>query len=360
MKSATRKDGDVTTAPSARFGGTWASGLQVVAHDVATMTQGRWAVSVGFAGDSTLACFAEWGDVPRAHESARAWAGPLIDSWTSSMDEVDYCSAVESVRDAIARGDVYQVNICRILTAPLPHAATCDIRGLDALLAERNPAPYGGYLDAGPGHARIACASPELFLSIKVVEGRRIIRSGPIKGTGRTAEDLLDKDSAENIMIVDLVRNDLSKVCKTGSVRVPDLLKVEEHPGLVHLVSYVEGELRDDCGWPEILEAAFPPGSVTGAPKLSALRIIADLEPTGRGPYCGAFGWVDADTGEAELAVAIRTFWIDDDVIHFGTGAGITWGSDPRREWEETMLKADRLITAASRSSRDERPTAGE
>ena len=128
---------------------------------------------------------------------------------------------------------------------------------------------------------------------------------------------------------------------------VPSLLEVQEHPGLVHLVSYVEGVLSRGTGWPALLAAAFPPGSVTGAPKLAALDLIAQLEPAEREFYCGAVGWVDADTGEAELAVAIRTFWARDGVLRFGTGAGITWGSDAQAEWDETRLKAARLVAVA-------------
>lgn len=196
----------------------------------------------------------------------------------------------------------------------------------------------------------IASASPELFLSVTVVDGDRIVRSGPIKGTGRTADDLTEKDVAENVMIVDLVRNDLSRASVPGSVHVPALLTIEPHPGLVHLVSIVEARLRSDVRWPDLVEATFPPGSVTGAPKSSALRLIDEVESGSRSYYCGAFGWVDADTGEAELAVAIRTFWATEGVLHFGTGAGITWGSDAEAEWEETELKAETLVRVASGS----------
>jgi para-aminobenzoate synthetase component 1 len=194
------------------------------------------------------------------------------------------------------------------------------------------------------GGLSIVSASPELFLR----RFGEVVESGPIKGTGRTEADLLPKDSAENVMIVDLVRNDLGVVCRTGSVTVPHLLTLEAHPGLVHLVSTVRGELRDDVGWSEVLGATFPPGSVTGAPKSSALRIIDEVETASRGPYCGAVGWVDAESRTAELAVAIRTFWLSEDVLRFGTGAGITWGSDADREWDETELKAERLLAVAS------------
>jgi para-aminobenzoate synthetase component 1 len=137
---------------------------------------------------------------------------------------------------------------------------------------------------------------------------------------------------------------------------------VEKHPGLVHLVSTVRGELREGVGWERLFAAAFPPGSVTGAPKSSALRIIEELESAPRGPYCGGVGWVDADRGTGELAVGIRTFWIDrtepgGTFLRFGTGAGITWGSDPAREWAETELKASRLLAVASEEYTGERET---
>ncbi len=162
---------------------------------------------------------------------------------------------------------------------------------------------------------------------------------------------MLDKDVAENVMITDLVRNDLSHVCRPGTVRVDALLEEQQHPGLVHLVSTVSARLRDGVGWRELIDAAGPPGSVSGAPKSTALQAISALEPVPRGPYCGGLGWVDATTGDGELAVGIRTFWWtpeDGGVLRFGTGAGITWGSDPQGEWDETVLKASRLVGLAS------------
>jgi para-aminobenzoate synthetase component 1 len=155
-------------------------------------------------------------------------------------------------------------------------------------------------------------------------------------------------------MIVDLVRNDLGRVCEFGSVTVPSLLAVEHHPGLVHLVSTIEGRLRPEVGWPELLDATFPAGSITGAPKLAACEEITRLEPVGRGYYCGAIGWVDADRRQGELNVAIRTFWIEGEHLHFGTGGGITWDSSPPQEWAETELKAANLIRLAT-SPREER-----
>ena len=271
------------------------------------------------------------------------------------MSRGQYVAAVDSVRQRIAAGDVYQANVCRVLDAALPDRDAHDVAGLAALLSHGNPAPYSGFVRL-PARAHsalpeagvhIATASPELFLR----RDGEVLESGPIKGTGRTEADLTSKDSAENVMIVDLVRNDLGAVCRTGSVSVPSLLAVEHHPGLVHLVSTVRGRLRDDVGWRQILDATFPPGSVTGAPKSSALRIIDEVELASRGPYCGAVGWVDADLRAAELAVAIRTFWVADGRVRFGTGAGITWGSDPQREWDETELKAEKLLAVAAGST---------
>jgi para-aminobenzoate synthetase component 1 len=342
---------DVTVTISAAFvGGRWAAELLDVTSDVSALDgSGRWAVALPYTGTPVCARFGRWSARPSIVPTRR-WVGPALESWTSSMDEAAYTSAVEQTRGAIAQGAVYQANVCRVLSAPMPDRAASDVAGLFRLLQTGNPAPYGGFLRLPDQGVHIASASPELFLAVRPLDGDRVVRSGPIKGTGRTAADLTDKDVAENVMIVDLVRNDLSRVSRPGTVTVPSLLELQEHPGLVHLVSYVEGTLLDGVTWPDLLAAAFPPGSVTGAPKYSALRLIDDLETHPRSFYCGAFGWVDADTGEAELAVAIRTFWLDGGVLHFGTGAGITWGSDAQAEWRETELKAARLVSVASGS----------
>ncbi|MEV4431234.1 chorismate-binding protein [Streptomyces sp. NPDC049602] len=334
-------------APLARFGGLVATDLRDVTHDPEALdSAGFWAVCADFEGRLTCARFGDVRPDPVPAPVPGAWRGPAAGDWTSSLDRTAYTAGVRRVREHIARGEVYQANLCRVLTAPLPDPAAADVDALTALLARGNPAPYAGTIRLPAHGVEIATASPELYLRR---EGA-LISSGPIKGTGRTVADLLPKDHAENVMIVDLVRNDLGRVSETGSVAVPELCAVEEHPGLVHLVSTVTGLLREDAGWPELLAATFPPGSVTGAPKSSALRIIEALETAPRGPYCGGVGWVDADAGTAELAVGIRTFWIDrpEGVLRFGTGAGITWGSDPEREWEETELKADRLVAIAS------------
>ena len=346
----TRHDVTVVMSASAGMGGLWASDLREVTSDTSRLdSAGRWAVAIPYVGEPVCARFRDWSPTPSDDPLGR-WQGPAQSSWSTSLDEIGYMAAVESIRGSIAAGDVYQANICRVMSAPLPDAGEVDVAALSALLAVANPSPYGGFLRLPDHGVHVATASPELFLSITPGRNGRRARSGPIKGTGRVASDLTEKDAAENIMIVDLVRNDLSIVSAPGSVRVPQLLEVQEHPGLVHLVSYVEGILGRDVRWPELLSATFPPGSVTGAPKLAALRLIAELEPASRTYYCGAFGWVDADTGEAELAVAIRTFWVSEGLLHFGTGAGITWGSDAAAEWRETQLKAEHLVDAASGS----------
>lgn len=326
--------------PIAHLGGLLGSDLVEVSDDPAVLDAGgRWAVVLPYAGSPVLARFAEW-HPSGPGEFAGPWLGPR--HWASSADETSYIRGVERVREVIAEGGVYQANVCRVLSAPLPEPARADMGGLHALLCAGNPAPYAGMVSI-PGVVEVATASPELFLR----RSGDVVESGPIKGTGRVRTDLSSKDEAENVMIVDLVRNDLSRVCATGSVSVPGLLQIEEHPGLVHLVSRVRGHLDPDVGWPDIVAATFPPGSVTGAPKLAALDLIREVEAAPREVYCGAVGWVDADRGTAELAVAIRTFWKSEGLLKFGTGAGITWGSDPAREWAETELKAGRLIEVA-------------
>jgi len=346
---------------AAYLGGLEAAELVDVTNDPSALdSSGWWAVVVTFEGTVTCARFA---NVRARTASVQGrWLGPPAGAWTSSMSQPMYTGSVDTVRELIARGDVYQANVCRLLQARLPDPEQADVSALASVLSVGNPAPYSGYIrlpaDAHPllppGGVHIATASPEQFIR----RDGDYIESSPIKGTGRTAADLLPKDEAENIMIVDLVRNDLSPVCQVGSVEVPSLLRIEEHPGLVHLVSTVSGRLIPGLGWADMFASAFPPGSVTGAPKVSALRIIRELEPVDRGPYCGAIGWVDADRKVGELAVGIRTFWLAGaatrrdrhPLVRFGTGAGITWGSDPEREWDETELKASRLVGLASRT----------
>ena len=331
------------TSPLAVVGGRLATDLVDVTSDLRALdSSGFWAVVLPYAGPPVCARFASVR--PAVPWPGPAWQGPPRASWTSSLDRAAYCAGVEAIRAAIAAGDVYQVNLCRVLSAPAGDEA--DVAALGAALAEGNPAPFSAVVRL-PGHGvEVASASPERFLR----RDGRVVESQPIKGTAATVDGFLAKDRAENVMIVDLVRNDLGRVCEYGSVTVPGLCEVEEHPGLFHLVSTVRGELRAGAGWTELIEATFPPGSVTGAPKLAAMAMIDRLEPAHRGPYCGAVGWVDADAGVGDLNVAIRSFWKAEGRLHLGTGGGITWDSTPEGEWEETELKARRLLSVVSPS----------
>lgn len=328
----------------AHLGGLWAWDPVEITADLAKLEEGgRWAVVVPYDREPVLVRFAQWSVTP-PFERIGPWSGVPLDRWSSSLDEESYITGVRRIQEYIAAGDVYQANLCRVLTADLE--TDDDVVALHHSLMSGNPAPYQSLVSIPEVGLHVACASPELFLRR---EGE-VLSSGPIKGTAPTPNLLLDKDFAENVMIVDLVRNDLSRVAQIGTVRVPDLLRIEEHPGLVHLVSEVQCRLAAKASWASIVRATAPPGSVTGAPKSSALRIIDECEAAPRDVYCGAVGWIDADRNAAELAVAIRTFWIRGNRLHFGTGAGITWGSDPYGEWQETELKARRLCQVAAQA----------
>jgi para-aminobenzoate synthetase component 1 len=329
------------TFPLAVVGGQLCTELRDVTSDLSALdSTGFWVVVLPYDGTPVCARFDRVrGAVPWP---GRPWRGPAARSWTSSLDRTAYCNGVREIHELIGAGDVYQVNLCRILSAPLPVGA--DVAALGAALSAGNPAPYSAVVRLPAQGIHIASASPERFL----LRDGPAVESQPIKGTAATPTGFLAKDRAENVMIVDLVRNDLGRVCEWGSVEVPGLCEVEKHPGLYHLVSTVRGRLRDGMGWCDAVGATFPPGSVTGAPKIAAMSVIDRLEPSSRGPYCGAIGWVDADSREGDLNVAIRTFWFAEDRIHFGTGGAITWDSTPDGEWAETELKARRLLSVVS------------
>jgi para-aminobenzoate synthetase component 1 len=328
-------------ADAALVGGRMFRDLEELTSDLAALDKGGlWVVVLPFEGPPVCSRFATC-ETARAMTWSAPWTPVPGGAWRSSMDRAAFGKGVETIRHAIAEGDVYQVNLCRRLSAPLPGWA--DVMALGQLLAQVHPAPHAAVVRLPSAGVHVASASPERFLRR---QGRKV-ESRPIKGTAASADGFSDKDRAENLMIVDLVRNDLGRVCEYGSVKVAGLFKVEAHPGLFHLVSTVRGLLRDGVGWAELVAATFPPGSVTGAPKLAALDVIARLEPVPRSVYCGAVGWVDADRGTADLAVAIRTFWVEDGELHLGAGGGITWDSTPDGEWEETELKAARLLATA-------------
>ena len=329
--------------PIAVVGGMVASGLADVTSDLAALdSSGWWAVVLPFDGEPICARFERRRPTVSLPRSALPWNGPALESWTSSLSRAEFSQRVHDIRNSIAAGDVYQVNLTRQLSAPLSPEAS--MLALGEQLAAANPAPFSAVIELPALDLRIASASPELFLAR---DGARV-RSAPIKGTTSAGGDFSEKDCAENIMSVDLVRNDFGRVCHHGSVHVPGLLERQHHPGLDHLVSTVEGELRPNVGWPELIEATFAPGSVTGAPKIAAVRKIHELEPVDRNIYCGSIGWVDADRSIGELNVAIRTFWVHEDRLCFGTGGAITWDSTADGEWAETELKAERLIALAS------------
>jgi para-aminobenzoate synthetase component 1 len=258
-----------------------------------------------------------------------------VGTWHASWSESEYADAVDVVRAAIAEGDVYQVNLVQHLSADFDG----DPLGLARALAPLRPLVPEPL--QGDGWT-IVSASPELLLERR---GSRV-RTSPIKGTrpaGVPVESA--KDAAEHVMIVDLERNDLSRVAKPGSVRWPQLLAERQLAGVSHLVATVEAELRDGVTLTELLEAVLPGGSVTGCPKIAALDLIAALEPVGRGASMGALGRIWPN-GDLELALTIRTFAIVDGAIHLWVGGGIVWDSDPAEEVEESWVKARPLLAA--------------
>jgi anthranilate/para-aminobenzoate synthase component I len=275
------------------------------------------------------------------------------DSLRSNFTRQRYESAVKRVVDYIVAGDIFQANLSQCFTAALadtPLAIAERLRG-------QSPAIYGAFLDYGD-HALI-CNSPELFLRVTPQgDGRRKIITRPIKGTrprlpgmDATLRDSI-KDQAELNMIVDLERNDLGRVCEIGSVKVTQPREIEAHPTVYHGVATIEGTLRSDVTFVDLLRATFPGGSITGAPKIRAMEIIDELEPTRRGPYCGAIGYLAAD-GSMEFNIAIRTMIVKDGLVHVPVGGGIVADSDPAEEYEETLVKARAMFAALGVSVED-------
>ena len=263
-----------------------------------------------------------------------------IGDWAPSWAPQEYAAAIDEVRAAIARGDVYQVNLVQHLSAPFAGEPDALARAL-APLCPLQPRPF-----VGDGWA-VVSASPELFLSRR----GRCLRTKPIKGTRPLGAEGLaeaEKDLAEHVMIVDLERNDLSRVCEPGSVHWPELMAERALAGVTHLESTVEGTLRDDVGLAELLEATFPGGSITGTPKIAAVDHIARLEPVGRGASMGALGALRSN-GDLDLALTIRTFAVAEETIHLWVGGGIVWDSDPAAEIEESWIKARPLLEAIAR-----------
>ncbi len=303
-------------------------------------------------GDSSIFAARKSGQPPgrprlTAEQLARQYPAGRLDGLSSSFARGDYLRAVERAIEYIRAGDVFQVNLAQRLLYP----AGDDPVRLYRRLRRCNPAPFAGFFDLGD--FQIASASPERFLAVRGGE----VETRPIKGTRpRTDQPETDrsagaellaseKDRAENVMIVDLLRNDLSRVCRPESVCVSQLCGLESYQYVQHLVSAVRGRLREGLGPIDLVRAAFPGGSVTGAPKIRAMEIIAELEPTARGPYCGSLGYLGFD-GTMDLSILIRTITAGRGWWQAPVGGGIVAQSDPQREYEETWDKAEGLLRA--------------
>ncbi len=279
--------------------------------------------------------------------SAATHPVPGVEAVLSNFSRPGYLRAVERVIEYIRAGDIYQANLSQRLIAP----ALCAPWQLYGRLRRRNPAPFAAYF--AHDDWAVVSSSPERF--VRVEDGR--VETRPIKGTRQrrsTPEaDLLtrdelresEKDQAENVMIVDLMRNDLSKVCQPGSISVPQLCQVETYETVQHLVSEVRGELAEGRDFWDLLTATFPGGSITGAPKVRAMEIITDLEQVARGPYCGSMVYCGYD-GTADSSILIRTFIQRHGWVHCPAGGGIVAPSDPQSEYEETLHKAAGMLRA--------------
>lgn len=260
------------------------------------------------------------------------------ETWVSLPQEAEYKESVGKIRNAIKAGDIFQANLTRRLVAPVPE--TFDALSAYCRARIANPVPYGAFIRFSP--LDILSFSPESFLSV-TAQGDVVSR--PIKGTSLPTEDVArsEKDRAENIMIVDLLRNDLSRLAEDKSVCVPSLCHTERFEGLVHLVSEIKARLKADVTALDALELCSPGGSITGAPKIEAMKIIDWLETTARGVYCGAIGYAGFD-GSLETSIAIRTVVRTSDQLVLGVGGGITFASDPQAEYDETAVKSAPVI----------------
>jgi para-aminobenzoate synthetase component I len=280
--------------------------------------------------------------------SAPSYPVPDAPGVRSNFTRAGYLEAVARVIEYVHAGDIFQANLSQRLQAPLA-GTPLELYGR---LRQRNPAPFAAYLQFGD--LTIASSSPERFLEVSDVGH---VETRPIKGTrprgvGPEHDAALalalsesDKDRAENVMIVDLLRNDLSRVCRPGTVRVPELFALEHYETVHHLVSTVVGELAPERDALDLLRAAFPGGSITGAPKVRAMQIIAELEPTQRGVYCGSIGYLSV-TGALDMSIVIRTYLALGRDVYFQVGGGIVADSDPEQEYRETLDKARGLIAA--------------
>jgi para-aminobenzoate synthetase component 1 len=342
--------------------------------------EGRaWAVGLGFASERAEAAAraehaasslsgipTERGRSRLADEEPRAsaqrrWPVPPPGDLRAFFDESSYGAAVRRIAREIAQGNVYQANLTHRLELPL---GRCGPMRLYRELRRLNPAPFAAYLELPEG--AILSSSPERFLKLGQ---RRDVESRPIKGTrprGRTPESDLrleqelstsEKDRAENLMIVDLVRNDLGRVCELGSIEVPELQVIERYATVLQMVSTVTGRLRGDRDAIDLLRACFPPGSMTGAPKIAAMQLLDEIEPVKRGVYSGALGYLDV-RGGLDLSVVIRALIVQRGRAVLHVGGGIVADSEPVAEYRETLDKARALIAAVVATRASETATA--
>ncbi len=300
-----------------------------------------------------------WRDHLRSAEACphepQVWSHASAAPITSSVSEVDFLQAVRRAQEYIRVGDIYQVNLSQRLTADWSGSGWDFFQSL----REASPAPFAAYLDGGD--FQIASSSPELFLRLSGAQ----IRTRPIKGTRPRADDpdrdtqltyelqTSAKEMAELVMITDLLRNDLGRVCAYGSIQVPELARLERFAQVQHLVSTVEGRLRADVTHFAAFASCFPGGSVTGAPKFRAMEVIDELEPVARGPYTGAIGYLGFNR-ESQLSVTIRAGFVRDGRVHFHVGAGIVADSRPEAEYAETLVKARGFARALAGAARNE------
>lgn len=341
-------------AEAARARGAWLAGY--VAYEAGYALEPKFARLMPRKRPGPLVALGVF-DVPRP-------AGPVLQqaldegrsTWMTAPEPQAgrraYGNAARKVFDYIAAGDCYQVNLTFPMAARLVSGSAL---GLYGAFRRTGAVGHGAYVDLGVGPV-VVSRSPELFFK---VEGGRIV-TRPMKGTrprGKdTAEDVAiiadlqgsGKDRAENLMIVDLLRNDISRLSQVGTVKVPALFAIESYATVHQMTSTVEGVLERPATLPGLIGALFPCGSVTGAPKIRAMEIIREVEPAARGVYCGAVGWMSPD-GDADFSVAIRTLSVSGDQIVMNVGGGLTHGSTVQGEWEEALWKARFVKAAVSR-----------
>ncbi len=323
------------------------------------VTNQCWIVATGFPEKSERARVKKaQDDIIAIKNKCRLGLGPTTAShrdhcWakaqpTSNFDRASYINAVNVTKEYILNGDIFEANISQQFSATLPD----DTNPLDLYfnLMTINPAPFSAFITL-PDHGYIISASPERF--IKLTD--QLVETCPIKGTRKRSDDpqednrlaaellMSEKDHAENVMIVDLMRNDLSRVCQ--SVNVEELSALKSFETVHHLVSKVTGILKNNLNTIDLLKATFPPGSVTGAPKIRSMEIISELEKQARGPYCGCLGYLSF-TGDMDMSVIIRTYFINKNNLFFSAGGAIVLDSDPEDEYQESLTKAQALIKA--------------